>query len=254
MSSVPRRIVLEVSVTDVDGARLAESAGADRLELCSGLEIGGLTPSPGCFLDVRNEVDLPVYVLLRPRSGGFTYSDAQFATMQRDAEWFLKHGASGIVFGIVQHQAWLNQPDRERCRTLVELAGGKAVFHRAFDFVAEPLAAMEELTEIGFERIQTSGSCPSALEGAAQIAQLITHPVRKIEILPAGGIRPDNVAKLIAMTGADQVHASLRAPTADPSLAANRGIAKGMGSFDPNLECLTTSSELIRAMRIELDR
>ena len=249
----PHRILLEVGVTDVDGARLAEQAKADRLELCSGLEVGGLTPSPGCFLEVRESVQIPIYVLLRPRSGGFTYSEAQFKTMRRDAQWFMKHGANGIVFGIVQNHNGLNRVDADRCRVLVEQVGGKAVFHRAFDFIADPLSALEELGEIGFERIQTSGGCSSAVEGIDKIAAWIAHPGCKVEILPAGGIRPETVGKLLVETHADQVHASLRAPIDDPSLGANRAIAKGMGALDPDAGWQTTSGELIQAMRKALD-
>ncbi len=249
----PHRILLEVGVTDVDGARLAEQAKADRLELCSGLEVGGLTPSPGCFLEVRESVQIPIYVLLRPlqrrvhllRSA--IQNDATRCAMVHEAR------ANGIVFGIVQNHNGLNRVDADRCRVLVEQVGGKAVFHRAFDFIADPLSALEELGEIGFERIQTSGGCSSAVEGIDKIAAWIAHPGCKVEILPAGGIRPETVGKLLVETHADQVHASLRAPIDDPSLGANRAIAKGMGALDPDAGWQTTSGELIQAMRKALD-
>ncbi|MDB5310645.1 MAG: cutC [Gemmataceae bacterium] len=249
-----RRIVLEVGVTSAEEALRAQMAGADRLELCSGLEVGGLTPSPGTYLAVRERVRLPVYVLLRPRTGGFTYSDEHFETMRRDAEWFLKNGANGIVVGILQTADGVNRIDHERCRQLVHAAGGKAVFHRAFDFVADPPAALEELAGLGFERVQTSGGCQTAEAGIARLAAWIAHAGRQIGIMPAGGISPATVGRLLQETQADQVHGSFRSPIPDSSLLVNPGIARGMGASDPTAGWPTTSAEIVRAMRYTLDR
>lgn len=239
-----KRITLEVAVTTADEARLAVDAGADRLELCAALEVGGVTPSPGTFLEAGAAVRVPVYVLLRPRPGGFVYSDAEFATLKRDAEWFLSHVADGIVFGILTTDG---QIDRDRCSELVWLARGKAVFHRAFDFLHDRPAALEELIDLGFERVLTSGGATTAIEGVEEIARLAHRAGGRIVILPGGGIRPENVANLLRVTGCDQVHASLRRPATDPILAANPRLAGQMGGGQ------TTDAELARAMRAALD-
>lgn len=249
-----RRVLLEVGVTGAEEAVRAAANGADRLELCAGLEVGGLTPSPGAFLAVREVVRLPVYVLLRPRTGGFTLTDTEFDTMRRDAEWFLRHGADGIVVGVLRHSHGANAIDRDRCRELVRLAAGKAVFHRAFDFLPDPPARLGELADLGFERVQTSGGAPTAAGGADRLAALIAHPGRRVEVLPAGGITPATVARLLRETRADQVHASLRAPAPDPSLLVNPDLGGAMGVPDPATGRPTTSGELVRAMRQELDR
>ena len=239
-----KRITLEVAVTTADEARRATDAGADRLELCSALEVGGVTSSQGTFLEVRAAVRLPVYVLLRPRPGGFAYSDAEFTTLRRDAEWFMAHGADGLVFGVLTPGGRI---DRDRCSELVRLARGKAVFHRAFDFLPDRLAALEELIDLGFERVLTSGGAVTATDGAAEIARLVHRSGGRIGVLPGGGIRPDNVGDLLRVTGCDQIHASLRGPLADPAFSANPRLAVQMGGG------LTTDANLIRQVRAALD-
>lgn len=239
------RILLEVAITTSDEAKVAAEAGADRLELCSTLEVGGVTPSFGAFVAIREAVTIPVYVLLRPRPGGFTYTDAEFAILKHDAEWFLKHGANGIVCGFLTADGRI---DRTRCAELAALAKGKAVFHRAFDFLPNRTDAMEELIGLGFERILTSGGAPTAVQGRGEIADLVQRAAGRIEILPAGGVRPENVPQLLSETGCKQVHASLRSVVADPTLAWNTKLKPQMG------ERKATDAKLVRAMRSILDR
>jgi copper homeostasis protein len=255
-------VTLEVAVTTADEAQRAVAAGADRLELCSALELGGVTPSPGTFLEVRATVPVPVYVLLRPRPGGFVYSDAEFATIKRDAEWMLANGADGIVCGVLTADGRI---DRARCAELIAIASrdregavnpatpsrsrlARVVFHRAFDFLPDLPVALDELIGLGFERVLTSGGAATATDGQAIIAELVRRADRRIGILPGGGIRPDNVAELLRETGCDQVHASLRGPVQEPLLAANRVIGEQMGGR------FTTDAELVREMRAVLDR
>lgn len=252
--SAGRRVLLEIGVTGPEEALRAQMLGADRLELCGGLEVGGLTPSPGAFLAVREAVRLPVYVLLRPRTGGFTLTDGEFETVTRDAEWFLRHGANGIVFGILDCRDGTNRIERKRCEELVRLAAGKAVFHRAFDFLPDPLVRLEELADIGFERVQTSGGASTAEAGSGRLAAWVAHAGWQIEIMPAGGIRPATVGQLLRVTRADQVHASLRTPVPDPSLLSNPRLGGAMGVPDPTAGWPTTDADLVREMRAELDR
>ncbi len=246
----PCHFTIEIAVSTPDEARRAASGKADRLELSSGLEVGGLTPSLGTFQAVREIVDLPIYVLLRPRAGGFCYSDSEFRAMFHDAEEFMANGATGLVFGILTPDGEI---DRRRCKQLVNVAGGRAVFHRAFDFLPDPLLAIDELIDLGFERILTSGAGSTAEAGTTRLASLVQHAGWQIEILPAGNIRPENAADLARETRCSQIHSSARSPVTDPVLATAARLSVGMGA-DADGVRFTTDIDLVIAMRAELDR
>lgn len=226
MTGMPNhQILLEVAIGSVEDALAAQAGGANRLELNAALALGGLTPSLGTLIEVKAAVRLPVFVMLRPRPGGFAYSAVEFATMQRDLDLALEHGADGLVFGILTGHGHI---DRDRCRLLMrQLASRDAVFHRAFDVTSEPLTALEHLIDLGFRRVMTSGQEVSALDGAGLIAELIRIAAGRIEILPAGGINRLNVADLIAKTGCNQVHASLRTRREDRSVSARPHVVFG---------------------------
>lgn len=242
----PKHVTLEIAVCTPAEAALAAINGADRLELSVGLEVGGLTPSLGLFRQVRGVVgNKPIYVLIRPRSGGFAYSPREFEAMQADAEMLLGAGAAGIVFGIFTPEGGI---DHYRCRSLVETAGGKAVFHRAFDFLPDPLAALDELIDLGFERVLTSGGASTAEAGTTHLAALVQHAGWQIEVLPAGKILPHNVADLVRATCCDQVHAAVREKAIDPALARNPRLAPGLGGTTE------TSGYLVSRLRQALDR
>ena len=202
------RILLEIVCETIDDALAAELAGADRLELCSGLEVGGLTPSLGFALETVALVNAPFVAMVRPRRGDFVYTIAELAVMRRDAGLLLEAGASGVVFGCLTPE----QRVAERvCAQLVAAAGdAETVFHRAFDRVRDQAAELEALIELGFTRVLTSGGAKTALEGADRIRALLERAAGRIEILPAGGIREHNVEEVIRRTGCAQVHLSRR--------------------------------------------
>lgn len=229
--------LLEVAVTTAGEAIRASAAGADRLELCSALEVGGVSTSPATFLALREAVSIPVWVLVRPRPGGFHYTQSEFDTLKRDAEWFLNHGADGIVTGVLTAAGGI---DSERNAELVRLANRAATFHRAFDLLPDRLAGLELLIGLGYRRVLTSGGAATALEGSEAIAALIHAARDRIEILPGGGISPDNVQELIRRTRCTQVHGSFRGPAATPTRS-------GMG------EARTTDERLVREARARLD-
>jgi copper homeostasis protein len=243
-------ILLEIVASTVDDCIAAESGGADRIELCAAIASGGLTPSLGTLIEAKQRVQIPVMAMVRPRAGGFCYSAADFATMQRDAELLLKHGADGIVFGIPRSNGSL---DAKRCEELLQIADGKTtVFHRAFDVVPDPSRALEELIDSGFTRVLTSGQEKTAMEGRDLIARLITQAASRIEVLAGGGVRAHNVRQLVEATHCTQVHMTAFSARIDTSTAASclsfgGVLASPSGSYEH------VDPEVVRRVRQTLD-
>ena len=201
---------------------VAAAEGADRVELCGGLELGGLTPSVGLVETVLAESSIPVVVMLRPRAGGFCYDRGEFAAMLRDARRFLDLGVGGVVFGVLDRQGRI---DKARSRELVELAAPlPAVFHRAFDFASDRIAALDVLIEIGCTRVLTSGGMPTVQAGVAELSDMICRAAGRIEIMPGGGITAENVVSIVRATGCRQVHIGASAPRDDGSLNSTGGV------------------------------
>ena len=245
------RIVLEIAVASVEDALAAERGGADRLELNAALALGGSTPSLGTLIEVKQTVVLPVFVMVRPRPGGFCYSAADFRVVQRDIELSLAHGADGIVFGVLTEDGRVDVP---RCRELIRQAGkSPVVFHRAFDVTPDPLAALEQLIDLGVRRVLTSGQEVSAYNGAATIAELIRRSAGRIEVLPAAGINRFTVADVVARTGCDQVHTSLRGTRTDPSTTARPHISFGGGGWQSEDRYDATDPAAVAELRRRLD-
>jgi copper homeostasis protein len=240
------KIQLEICTASVEDCVKAERGGAHRVELNCALMLGGLTPSLGALREARASVRLPMIAMIRPRPAGFCYSRSEFAVMQRDAETALAEKADGIAFGILTAAGAV---DVKRCRQMVKLAGGRqAVFHRAFDVVRNPLAALEQLIDLGLTRIMTSGQEASAYNGAANIAAYLRQAAGRIEILPAGGINRFTVADVVKRTGCDQVHASLSAARKDRSAAGRPQVAFGGSVKQSEDEFTVTDEEAVRRM------
>jgi copper homeostasis protein len=202
------RRLLEIAANSLASALAAQAGGADRVELCSGLELGGLTPSMAQIAQVRERLSIPVYVLIRPRAGDFLYSDDELETMQRDIESCLSLGCDGVVFGVLDADA---RVDVARCKPLLSATGGMGVtFHRAFDMARDLRQALEDVVTLGAERVLTSGAAASALSGAGAIAQLVTQAAGRIVVMPGAGLSAANVAALAEATGATEFHASAK--------------------------------------------
>jgi copper homeostasis protein len=244
---MPDRVLVEICVASVDDALAAVDGGADRLELNCALALGGLTPSAGLFAEVRQRVSVPVIVMVRPRPGGFAHSDADMEVMLRDARSFVAAGADGLAFGVLRRDGTV---DVERCRELRAVCGDReAVFHRAFDVTPDPFQALETLIDLGFTRVMTSGQAESALAGAYLIAELQQRSAGRIEILPAGGINSRTVAELVRRTGCDQVHASVRTTSSEPSVAARPHVRFGSRQTPPD-DCIEhTDVQAVKALR-----
>ncbi|MBT8311864.1 MAG: copper homeostasis protein CutC, partial [Flavobacteriaceae bacterium] len=163
-------MIVEVCVASVDSAVVAQQAGADRIELCTELGVGGITPSVGLFEQVKARVTLPVHVLIRPRSGDFSYTDAEFEVIQADIANFKTLGADGIVCGALTTDYQLDVPRTKRL--LAGSAGVSFTFHRAFDWVQEPMSTFQILQEMGADCVLTSGKSKTAIEGLPLLMEL----------------------------------------------------------------------------------
>ncbi len=239
-------LLFEACCGSAEDAIAAWKGGAPRVELCADLFHGGLTPSLGSLLVTKREApELSVMAMVRPREGGFCYTETEFEVMLADARALLEHGADGIVFGFLTEDGRI---DAERCRQMLEVIGDKeSVFHRAIDATPAPLASMEQLIELGVTRILTSGGQPSVPEGAETIRAMIEQAAGRIEILPGGGVRPTNAAWCLEHTGAAMLHASSHRYSYDRSTLGNPAIHYG-GSIYPPEDCFkVTHSEDVAA-------
>ena len=200
--------MLEVCVDTIQAAILAEKAGADRIELCSALDVGGVTPSGPLIAGVRNAINVPLIVLIRSRAGDFFFEDLEYELMVQEAKQAIELGADGIAIGGLMASRQLNIPF---LRSVVNaLPKCQLVMHRAFDLVCEPAIALEELVKLGFTRILTSGGPAMAIDGLPNLRRLSEWSRSRIEILPAGGVTAANAEVILAKSGARQLHGSFR--------------------------------------------
>jgi copper homeostasis protein len=218
-------ILIEVCVDSVASAVAAERGGAGRVELCSGLIEGGVTPSSGLIEAVRAAVSLPVHVMIRPRGGDFCYDEDEFKIMRRDLRLARQLGADGVVFGMLTPDGKVNQA---RCRDLMELARPLSVtFHRAFDMSADLLQALEDLCAVGVDRILTSGGEPTCSQSESMIANLVEAAKGRIAIMAGSGIKPENARAIIEGTGVKEIHAGRRSAGPGPMTFRNPRISMG---------------------------
>lgn len=200
-------MMVEAAVETLGSAIAAERSGAGRVELCASLHDGGTTPGAGLIAAATTRVQIPVFVLVRPRGGGFVYSDDEIDVMKRDVELARSEGAAGIVTGALDDKG---RVAIDTTRALIEAAGGLPVtFHRAFDTTPDLSAALEMLIDAGVSRVLTSGGANTALDGAHTIARLVDQSNGRIIIVAGGGIREHNVREVIARTGVPEIHARL---------------------------------------------
>ncbi|HXE65860.1 MAG TPA: copper homeostasis protein CutC [Rhodanobacteraceae bacterium] len=219
--------ILEIAANSVASALAAEVGGAARAELCSALDIGGLTPSHAAIALAVERLRIPVHVLIRPRAGDFVFDDTECEVMRRDIEVCKSLGCAGVVIGVLTADG---DVDVTRCRGLMDVARGMSVtFHRAFDFARDPERALEAIVSLGCDRLLTSGQAADALAGAPLIRTLIERTRGRITIMPGGGIDAHNIAAIAQTTGAREFHASAKVRIADRMRHAGLG---GMGGGD----------------------
>lgn len=197
-------MLIEVCANSLQSALNAEKGGAGRIEICSELAVGGITPSYGLLKAVREKISIPVHVLIRPRSGDFTYSDQEFEIMKTDIDQCVEMGFDGIVSGVLKKNFTL---DARRIKTLVSASGNlKFTFHRAFDWAKDPLEALTQLESLGVDCILTSGQQKSAEKGIGLLSEL-HRKASTVTVMPGGGIRAENVG-LFQKNGFHAVHFS----------------------------------------------
>ncbi len=209
-----RRVLVEVAIDSVAAGVAAASAGADRLELCRDLSVGGLSPAPEWVRELKAKVLVPVFAMVRPRPGSFCFSPEELSRCREEIHTLRQAGADGVVTGVLTEAGRLDEP---ALRELINAAGSLPVtFHRAFDQLADPIGAMEQLIGLGVTRILTGGGPGRASEGAEMIRKLVDRAGERIGIIAGGGVRGDHVAQLVARTGVSEVHlAGVRGGGAD---------------------------------------
>ena len=227
----------EVCIASAAGARAASAGGADRIELCSALELGGITPSAGLIEAVVDVID--THVLIRPRAGDFVYDKHEIRVMAKDVEHAIDKGALSVVIGALTAAG---DVDLETMRRLLNAAENVPVtFHRAFDSTRDPLAALDDLMELGVDRLLTSGGQPTAEEGMSAIAEYIRRCGDDLLVMPGSGITPANAAVVVKATGAREIHFSARGAITS---AARKGVATGP---QDSVDRYETSADLVRA-------
>jgi copper homeostasis protein len=240
-------MLLEICAGSLQSALNARAGGAHRIELCDNLAEGGTTPSPGVIRQAIKMLDIPVFVLIRPRPGDFLYSMEEFEAMKEDVAFCKEHRAEGVVLGILNADGSV---DMDRCTELIQLARPMQVtFHRAFDLARNPLASLESIIALGCERILTSGQAATAMEGSELLSSLINIAGKRIVIMPGGGITENNVEELIRKTRAVEIHASLRAALKSRMKFRNESTSMGKPGSD-EYSRLETDSEKVRLLLI----
>ncbi|MBO7342769.1 MAG: copper homeostasis protein CutC [Alistipes sp.] len=199
--------IIEVCCSSLGEAREAAAGGARRIELCSAITCGGVTPSHGTIEAIAQaNLNIDINVLIRPREGGFCFTEDEITTMCRDIEFCRKTGVHGVVIGALTHDGEI---DIEACKRMIEAAGELSItFHRAFDVCRDPHKALDQIISLGCDRLLTSGQKPSAELGTELLAELVKQAAERIIIMPGAGINPQNIALIEQKTAATEFHST----------------------------------------------
>ena len=240
-------VTVEICLEDIESAIAAQCGGADRIELCDNLTVGGTTPSIGMIQQVRQQLQIDLQVLVRPRGGDFCYTDLEFGVMRRDVEAAKSAGANGIVTGILNPDGTI---DVQRTQELVRLAlPAPVTFHRAFDHTPDPLSALETLVDYGISRILSSGQAPSAYEGLSLLSQLQETTQGRISIMAGGGVNSRNALSIVRQTRISEIHVGSSCMQRLPrKMSTHQHIGVAIDPQNPDNIYPQVSAELVRQL------
>ena len=234
--------ILEICAGSVESAIAARDGGAQRIELCAALEIGGVTPSAGLIAEARKVEGLVLNVIIRPRGGDFLYDDYEIACMEEDIRTCKSLGVDGVVIGALTANGDI---DTATCKRLIKVADGMSVtFHRAFDMCHNPQKALEELIALGCHRVLTSGQAPTAEAGIELLSKLVEQANGRIIIMPGCGVNSNNAAKILKATGANEIHASARKSVGSGMIYRNNSVSMGNNDSDEYARKETNANEV----------
>ncbi len=239
---------LEICCGDIESVRAALDGGADRVELCSGLEAGGLTPSIGLIraaVAMKKDSKMLVHVLIRPREGDFLYTDEEVDIMIDDIDAARQAGADGVVIGALLPDGSI---DMQACRRMIEHAIGMNItFHRAFDLCCNAEKALEDIISLGCNRILTSGQAPTAAKGVETLAHLNKLANGQIILLAGSGVNPSNASEILEKSGVRELHASARSTCPSKMEYRNEGVSMGSPDSD-EYSRKTTNQAIVRQL------
>lgn len=234
--------ILEICAGSVESAIAARDGGAQRIELCAALEIGGITPSAGIIAEARKVEGLALNVIIRPRGGDFLYNSYEAESMIYDIQLCKKLGADGVVIGALTADGDI---DTALCRRLIDAADGMSVtFHRAFDMCRNPQQALEELIALGCDRVLTSGQATTAETGIPLLKELVEQAAGRILIMPGCGVNSRNAARILQETGATEIHASARKSVGSGMRFRHSGVSMGNPDSDEYARKETDAQEV----------
>ena len=238
--------LLEICAGSVESAIAARDGGAQRIELCAALEIGGVTPSAGLIAEARKVEGIGMNVIIRPRGGDFLYNGYEVACMEEDIRTCKRLGADGVVIGALTAEGDI---DTATCKRLIAAADGMSVtFHRAFDMCRDPREALEELIELGCDRVLTSGQAATAEAGIPLLKELTEQAAGRIIIMPGCGVNSSNAAKIMQATGTTEIHASARKNVGSNMKFRHNGVSMGNPGSDEYARKETDADE-VRAIK-----
>ncbi|HIT90676.1 MAG TPA: copper homeostasis protein CutC [Candidatus Merdenecus merdavium] len=240
--------ILEACVDSVESALAAAEAKVTRLELCSNLIVGGTTPSPCLYHEIRKYTDIPIHVLIRPRFGDFCYSDYEYEMIKQEVKMYTELGAEGVVIGILKSDGTLNT---EQLKELAELSKGRSLtLHRAFDVCVNPYHALDQAIDLGFDTILTSGQKNVCIEGMDLLKELVTISEDKIDIQIGSGVNAEAIKKLRPATGARAFHMSGKTSIESAMEYRKEGVNMGLPAMSEYEVWRTDVKKLIAARKV----
>ena len=244
------KFTLEVCADSVESVLAAQKGGADRIELCGNIIIGGTTPSESLYREIRNHSDIKIHALIRPRFGDFCYTEYEFDIIREEVKRFRELGAQGVVIGMLKPDGSL---DMEHMKMLMEEADGMSVtLHRAFDVCKDPMEALEQAISLGINTILTSGQKNNCVEGTPLLAELVKKSAGRIHIMAGAGVNADAISSIYEKTGITDYHMTGKIVLESEMQYRKEGVNMGLPSLS-EFEIFRTSEQEVRKARKVLD-